>query len=72
MVPDNQLILNMEETKILKFMPADPSNTSLQINSGENLPVITNFIFLGLQLDSQLSWKPHINFLLHKIGSVLL
>jgi hypothetical protein len=26
--------------------------------------------FSGLQLESQLSWKPHINFLLHKMSSI--
>jgi hypothetical protein len=61
----------MEETKILKFTPANPPNSSLQITSGEILPVITNVInFLGLQLGSQFPWKPHINFLVHKLSSV--
>jgi hypothetical protein len=37
----------------------------------QNLPVRTNFIIcLGLQLDSQLSWQPRMNFLLHKLISV--
>jgi hypothetical protein len=59
----NQLVLNRKKTKIVKFTPANPLNSSLRITSGENLPLIPNVLnFLGLQLDSQLSWKPHINF----------
>jgi hypothetical protein len=43
----------------------------LHITIGGNLLVETNaIIFLGLQLDSQLPWKPHINYLLHKLNSV--
>jgi len=38
-----------------------------------NISVETNAIkFLGLQLDSQLSWNPHINYLLHLPSSVSL
>jgi hypothetical protein len=67
----NQLVLNMEKTNIVKFTPANFSYFSLHITIGENLLVETNAInFLGLQLDSQLSWKPHMNCLLHKLSSV--
>jgi hypothetical protein len=48
----SQLVLNMEKTKTIKFTPANTSNSSLWITSGENLRAITNVInFLGLQLD---------------------
>jgi hypothetical protein len=48
----------MEKTKIVKFSSANHLNSPLEIMFGENLPVLTNAInFLGLQLDSQLSWK---------------
>jgi hypothetical protein len=32
----------MEKTIIIKFNPVNPSDSSLWIISGENLPVITN------------------------------
>jgi hypothetical protein len=32
-----QLVLNVERNKIVKFTPANPSNSSLWVNSGENL-----------------------------------
>jgi hypothetical protein len=58
-----QLVLNMEKTKIIRFTPANPSNSSLQVTSGENLPVIKNVTnFLGLQLDSQLFMKAQYKF----------
>jgi hypothetical protein len=67
----NQLVLNMDKTKIVKFTPVNFSYFPLHITIGENLLVETNAInFLGLQLDSQLSWKSHINYLLHKLSSV--
>jgi hypothetical protein len=53
----NQLVLNMEKAKIVQFSPANLLNFPLKITFGETLPIITNAInFLGLQLDSQLSW----------------
>jgi hypothetical protein len=39
----DQLVLDIEKNKIVKCIPANPSNSSLWITSGENLPVITNF-----------------------------
>jgi hypothetical protein len=48
----NQL-LSMKNTKIVIFIPANSSNSSLWINHGENLHVITNIInFLRLKLES--------------------
>ena len=67
----NHLVLNMEKTKTVKLTPANFSYPPLHITFAEHLPVITNAIkFLGLQPDSQLSWKHHINCLLHKPSSV--
>ena len=63
----------MEQTNIVKFTPSNFSFSPLHIyiTFAEHLPVETNAIkFFGLQLDSQLSWKPHVNFLLYKLSSV--
>lgn len=38
----NQLVLNMEKTKAVKFSPANLLNCQIQITFGENLPVRTN------------------------------
>jgi len=67
----SQLVLRMEKTKIVKFTPSDFSHFPLHITSAEHLPVETNGIqFVGPQLDSQVSWKLHINDLIHKLSSV--
>ena len=56
----SQLVRNMEKTKIVKFTP-NFSYSPLHVTFAEHLPVETNAIkFLGLQLDNQLSWKPHL------------
>jgi hypothetical protein len=64
----------MEKSKIVKVAPANFSYSPLQITFTEHLPLKTNAInFLGLlgpQLDRQLSQKPHIIFLLHKLSTV--
>jgi len=56
----------MEKIKVVKFIPANFSYSPLHMTFAEHLPFETNVIkFLGLQMDSQLSWNPHINYLLH-------
>jgi len=50
----NQLELNREKTKILKFTPQNFSYSPSQITFTEHLPAKTNIInFLGIQLDNQ-------------------
>ena len=67
----NQIVRNMKKTKIIKFTLANFSYSPLHMTFAEHLPVETNAIkFLDLQLDSRLSWKPHLNYLLHKLSSV--
>lgn len=57
----------MEKTKIIEFTPANIYYLPLHITFTEHLPVETNVIkFVGIQL----SWKPHIHYLLHKMSIV--
>jgi len=66
-----QLVLNMEKINIVKLTPANFSDFVLLLTFAEHLPVKTNAVkFLGLQLDGQLSWNHHINYLLYKLSSV--
>ena len=61
----------MEKTKLIKFTPSNFPYSPMPITFAEHLPVETNATnILGLHLDSQLSWKSHINYLLHKLSSV--
>lgn len=67
----NKLVLNREKTKMVKFTPANFSYSPSQITFTEDLPAERNDIkFLGLQMDSQLSWKLHTNYLLHKLSTL--
>ena len=67
----NQLELNGEKTKILKFTPEKFSYSPSQITFTEHLPAETDLIkFLSIQLDNQHSWKPHTNYLLHTLKTV--
>jgi len=71
----------MEKTKIVKFTPSIFSHSALHITVTERSPLETNVIkLLGFQIDSQLPWKPHVNYqlpwkphvnyLLHGLSSV--
>lgn len=61
----------MERAKTIKITPSYSSYFPLHIAFAEHFPFETNDIqFLGLQLDIPLSWKPDINYLLHKLSSV--
>jgi len=61
-----KLVLNMGKTKVIKFTPSNFSYSPWHINFAEKFPVETNAMkFLGLQMDSQTSWMPNINYLLH-------
>ena len=69
----SQLVLNRENSKIVKFTPAN-SYSTLRITFTEHLLVETNALnflgLLGLQLDRQVSWKPQIIYLLQKLSTV--
>ena len=67
----NQLVLDMEKATIAKFTPSNLSYFPMHVTSAEHLSVEMNAIkFSGLQLDSHLPWKPHINYILHNLNSV--
>jgi hypothetical protein len=70
----SQLVLNMEKSKIVKFTPANFSNSTLHITFTEYLPVEMNTLkflgLVGLQLDRQVSWKPQVIYLLQQLNTV--
>jgi hypothetical protein len=66
-----KLIINMGKIKIEKFTPSNFSYSPWHINFAGHFPVETNAMkSLVLQMDSEPSWMPHINYLLHKMSSV--
>jgi hypothetical protein len=70
MVSDKS-VLNAEKTNLLKLSPIKFSQYPINLIYADQTLVETNTIkFLGLQLDSQLTWKTHIHYLLNKLSTV--
>ena len=60
----NKLALNVSKTKFMVIYP------KLNIN-GNNIERVTNFNFLGLTINSTLSWNHHINKISLKISKLI-
>ncbi|VEN43702.1 unnamed protein product [Callosobruchus maculatus] len=69
---DNKLILNENKTTAMFFRTAQCKKGVPNIlNFSENtIPISANIRFLGLELDSQLKWDYHINYLRGKLSNV--
>ena len=66
----NKLSLNVKKTKYITFTPRQKRlNCSFQI-AIDNQPInqVTETTFLGVILDKNLTWKPHISYLANKIS----
>ena len=67
---NHKLSLNLAKTKIMYFGTANKtsknssSNLSLEVGSIE---VVTSFKYLGIMLDTNLTFKPHVDYLLKKL-----
>jgi hypothetical protein len=67
----NQLVLNTNKTYTVKFLSYKAPIYPLHlIYADKTLSVTDTIKFLGLHLDSHLSWKSHTNVLLKKLSSV--
>ena len=70
----NKLSLNVKKTKFMIFhyrqRKIDSLIPNLKINS-EPIERVTEFNFLGLTIDEQLSWSPHIQKIYNKISRTL-
>jgi hypothetical protein len=61
----NQLVLNVEKTNLPKFTSLQSTFYPLNLfYANYSLTEAATIKFLGLLLDSQLTWKAHINFYL--------
>ena len=63
----NKLSLNLTKTVAIKFWN-NTLNFQLRINNCE-IPLVHSTKFLGVHLDSQLSWYIHINGLIEKLNN---
>ena len=66
----NKLSLNINKTKCILFSP----NRARKLNFSQTLSVynkpieqVENITFLGIVLNEDLSWKPHMLFILQKL-----
>jgi hypothetical protein len=66
----NKLVLNVNKTNIIKFAPKQSFNSSLAVAFGNlfmiEVPVIK---FLGIEIDKNLNWKSHVEYILPKLSS---
>jgi hypothetical protein len=65
----NPSVLNVEKTSIVRLTPAKLSHYPVMLVYVDvALTELDTLKLLGLYLDNHLSWKPHIDFVLHKLG----
>ena len=65
----NLLSLNVDKTHFIQFVTNNSSSTDLNImHENKKKTKVYNTKFLGLMLDSTLSWKTHINIILPKLS----
>lgn len=63
----NKLSLNLEKTKFMVFAKRSKDIVSLSIN-GVNIEKVSEFKFLGVTLDENLTWKPHVSYVKKKVS----
>ncbi|XP_073947822.1 uncharacterized protein [Choristoneura fumiferana] len=66
----NNLLLNAAKTKCIKFsLPNVRQFETIISLNGENLKLVHETVFLGLTLDRNLQWSPHISGLAGRLSS---
>jgi hypothetical protein len=66
----NSLALNAKKTNCIKFSPHNTRNCQLEIKlDGNKLQLVNESVFLGICVDSNLQWGPHIKKLTGKLSS---
>ena len=67
---DNLITLNLEKTYFIQFSNKNPNNQDILINiEKKNITTVNEIKFLGLKIDSKLSWKRHIDYIIPKLNS---
>jgi hypothetical protein len=66
----NLLTLNLEKTYFLQFSTKDSNTAGMPTTYSSNqIAATTEIKFLGLMIDSTLSWKGHVDWLMTKLRS---
>ena len=70
----NKLSLNASKTKMMLFhhhnRKLKPSEIPHVEINGQKIELVNEFKFLGLKIDSHLTWTPHINFVANKLSRI--
>lgn len=68
----NRLILNPDKTKLLRFRPHLSGNNDFSVTmDGKNIYECTSIKYLGVHLQSNLSWNMHIQHVKSKVAPAL-
>jgi hypothetical protein len=69
----NRLALNLDKTNVMKFTTNNALKYVLNIGcNGKYIEESVNTKFLGMQIDSHLSWSNHIDKLIPKLSGKLI
>lgn len=64
----NKLSLNLNKTKVMMFGNYKENAEILLSIDGVTLEIVSEIKFLGITIDSKLSWKPHIRYIQGKVS----
>jgi hypothetical protein len=66
----NKLVLNFSKTNIINFAPKRSTNPLLEV-SFDNIVIgeVSELKFLGIQIDSNLNLKSHVEYIIPKLSS---
>ena len=67
----NKLKLNIEKTKILPYINSGILKIKNITIDNIKIDIVNNYKFLGIYLDSQMTYKKHINYLSNKLSKII-
>ena len=68
---NNQLVLNLNKTQLIKFTSSKSSTYPLHVSyNNQAITVAENIKFLGVYLDCHLTWNLHLDNLIKKLSSI--
>lgn len=67
---ENRLIINDDKTNYMEFSTVNKTCKELVLKCGNTyLNSVSSTKFLGLQIDNNLNWKKHINYIINKLSA---
>lgn len=67
----NKLSLNINKTKVMMFGNCNKMSEQKISIDGIQIEIVSEIKFLGVIIDSKLSWKPHVRYIKTKISKSL-